>query len=294
MNLYKSALLLSLVLMMFQACAPASGDHPGTEFMPDMQHSVAYEANVNTDYRLNVWDDESKVKRKDMSMPRHPVAGTIPRGATGMFYAESSAVEKRMANSVEGRMVIPENGFVPFYYDNTEEERLRAQAEILSNPFPIRDADLKRAKGLYDIYCGICHGEKGDGNGYLVRDDGGVYPNAPANFLLDDFVNSSPGRYYFGIMHGKNVMGSYSEKLSYEERWQVIHYIRSLQAKDKGLAYDENANTLNSFAIPGSAIQSSNIDSTQLGEMDTNNHETDQHDQDEGDGSHEDQNNEHH
>jgi hypothetical protein len=46
-------------------------------------------------------------------------------------------------------------------------------------------------------------------------------------------------------MHGKNVMGSYADKLSYEERWQVIHYIRALQAQNKGLQYDENGNTLN-------------------------------------------------
>ena len=31
-------------------------------------------------------------------------------------------------------------------------------------------------------------------------------------------------------MYGKNVMGGYSDKLSYEERWQVIHYIHSLIA----------------------------------------------------------------
>ena len=40
-------------------------------------------------------------------------------------------------------------------------------------------------------------------------------------------------------MYGKNVMGSYKDKISYEERWQVIHYIRSLQAKDKKLEYSE-------------------------------------------------------
>jgi len=33
------------------------------------------------------------------------------------------------------------------------------------------------------------------------------------------------------------VITSYSDKLSYEERWQVIHYIRSLQAKSQGREY---------------------------------------------------------
>jgi len=46
------------------------------------------------------------------------------------------------------------------------------------------------------------------------------------------------------------VMGGYSDKLSFEERWQVIHYIRSLQAKSKSLEYGEKANTLSNIEQP--------------------------------------------
>ncbi len=106
---------------------------------------------------------------------------------------------------------------------------------------------------MYNIYCGICHGDKANGGGYLVRDDGGKYPAQPANLVSDDFINSSEGRYYHGIMYGRNAMGGYSDKLSYEERWQVIHYIRSLQAETKSLKYNENENTLNN-ATPASKL----------------------------------------
>ena len=48
----------------------------------------------------------------------------------------------------------------------------------------------------------------------------------------------------------------FKDKISYEERWQVIHYIRSLQAKEKKLEYSEEANTLNSaYGTPGSQFQ---------------------------------------
>ncbi len=40
-------------------------------------------------------------------------------------------------------------------------------------------------------------------------------------------------------------MGGYGDKLNFEERWQVIHYIRSLQAASKNVKYDETANELN-------------------------------------------------
>ena len=45
-------------------------------------------------------------------------------------------------------------------------------------------------------------------------------------------------------------MGSYKDKISYEERWQVIHYIRSLQAKEKKLTYNQLENTLNEVDVP--------------------------------------------
>ena len=54
-------------------------------------------------------------------------------------------------------------------------------------------------------------------------------------------------------MYGKNVMGAHADKLSYEERWQVIHYIRSLQAAEQGLVYSEEENTFTND-IPGSEI----------------------------------------
>ena len=76
----------------------------------------------------------------------------------------------------------------------------------------------------------------------------------PANFLLDEFLSASNGRYYHSIMHGRNQMGSYADKLSYDERWNVIHYIRSLQAKEKGLVYSQLENTFNNIDKPAGAM----------------------------------------
>ena len=45
-------------------------------------------------------------------------------------------------------------------------------------------------------------------------------------------------------------MGGYSDKISYEERWNVIHYIRSLQAKELKLTYNQVENTLNNVDRP--------------------------------------------
>lgn len=235
--------ILAFIFMLFlSSCQSAGGNQTGSEYMPDMAHSVAYESNVYGYYYNNRWGTEEELHK--MVQPRGPVKGTIARGYAGGIHPY---------NSERGISYKP-NGSVPYYYANTEEERARATAEIINNPYPITTAGLEKGKLLYNIYCGICHGEKGDGAGYLLRDDGGKYPVQPAIFTLDDLINSSNGRYYHAIMYGRNTMGGYSDKLSYEERWNVIHYIRSLQAASKKLEYSEKANTLNKTDTPFSLI----------------------------------------
>ena len=200
-----------------QSCMPGK-DKPGYEYMPDMAHSIAYEANYATYYSFNQFVDEATYY--EMAQPRTPVKGAVSRNSE--YYP----------------------------YPNTEEGRQKAIDEIVMAPTPITQEALENGKKLYNIYCAICHGEKGNGEGYLVREDGGKYPAQPADFTLDKFVNSTNGLYYHTIKYGRNLMGSYADKLTVDERWDVIHYIRSLQAKAKGLEYSEKANTLNDWAIP--------------------------------------------
>lgn len=245
-------------LVTLASCQQSGGEQTGSEFVPDMVHSIAYEANVYTDYDLNSWDKESVISRRKLVQPRKPVEGTVPRGFSsvgvndGVFTSAEEAVAFTVAHQKknEGIAYTP-NGSVPYYYPDTEDGRALAIQQLIYNPFPITQGGIARGQELYGYYCGICHGEKGDGAGYLVRDNGGKYPAQPANFLLDDLINSSNGRYYHGIVYGKNAMGGYADKLSFEERWQVIHYIRSLQAKEKKLQYNHEANTLNAdYGVP--------------------------------------------
>lgn len=255
MNTLKNFAFLLFAVAAFASCSGPSGNYPGTDYMPDMGYSVANEANVYNNYWANSWDEQSVISRKETSMPRLPVKGTIPRGYAG--YALSANPDGTLAllngeTSVHA-ISTPINGDVPYYYADTDDDRARAIREIVKNPFPISAAAIERGKNLYTIYCGICHGDKADGSGYLVRDNDGKYPAQPANLVNDEFTAASEGRFYHAIIYGKNAMGGYADKLSYEERWDVMHYIRSLQAGAKGLKYDENENTFNN-ATPASKV----------------------------------------
>lgn len=237
-----TTVLMPIILMSlavgFSACSSADGNNPGHEYMMDMGHSVSYEANTIDEFYYNRWDP---AQYYDLSAPRTSISGTIARGEAGISKYYSSTIPEKYREALQDEEI---NGSVPYYYGDTEDERQRAIKEIINNPIPITKESLANGKELFDIVCAICHGPKGDGNGYLVR-DGGKYPSQPANFLSDDLINSSNGRYYHAIMHGKNVMGSYADRLSYTERWEVIQYIRSMQATSKGKKYNETENTFN-------------------------------------------------
>jgi cytochrome c553 len=244
-KIFSGIFAATLALVSFEACSPAHGNSAGHEYMPDMAHSIAYEASTTDEYSLHTWNDKSvRTVQQLWGAPRLPIKGTIPRGSVGLAAHGFDADYAEILHGGGRGISTPVNGNVPYYYADTEEERVRATKEIVMNPLPITKTGLAKGKALWITYCGICHGEKCAGNGYLVSEENpnAKYPAQPANLVLDTFANGNNGRLYHAIMYGKNVMGNYADKLSYEERWQVIHYIRSCQADVKKLQYDEKAN----------------------------------------------------
>ena len=117
-------------------------------------------------------------------------------------------------------------GYVPFDIDNTTEGFELAKT-TLANPLDSAgEVDLARGKELYDVYCGICHGNKGKGQGNLVKRE--KILGIPS---YDDAGRAiTAGSIYHTIYYGKNAMGSYANQLKEEERWQVVSYVLKLKA----------------------------------------------------------------
>ena len=139
-------------------------------------------------------------------------------------YQESDA----FANGVEAQLpadgTIP-RGYTPFEYSNDITGYDFAKAELKS-PLDSTQFDEPRAKELYNIYCGICHGNKGDGKGNLVKRE--KILGVPSYDDAGRAINT--GSIYHVIYYGKNSMGSYANFLSEEERWQVVAYVEKLKA----------------------------------------------------------------
>lgn len=116
-------------------------------------------------------------------------------------------------------------GFIPFDYENSTEGYQLAK-ETLKSPLDSTQIDLERGKELYNIYCGICHGTKGNGQGNLVKREKilGIPSYDDAGRAITE------GSIYHTIYYGKNAMGSYANQLNEEERWQVVSYVLKLKA----------------------------------------------------------------
>ena len=115
-------------------------------------------------------------------------------------------------------------GYSLFDFVNTNEDFERAKLELM-NPLDSTQVNFAKGKELYNIYCGICHGTKGNGQGNLVKRE--KILGIPS---YDDVGRAiTQGSIYHTIYYGKNTMGSYANQLNEEERWQVVSYVLNLK-----------------------------------------------------------------
>ncbi len=84
---------------------------------------------------------------------------------------------------------------------------------------------MAKGQNKYTVYCSMCHGGVGDGNGVTKTRGMIVTPSYHNNRLRD----MTDGEIFNTITNGKGLMGYYKDKLSVEERWAVIAYVRALQ-----------------------------------------------------------------
>lgn len=120
---------------------------------------------------------------------------------------------------VEGTVA---RGHIPYEFEDSEEGYQAAKIDLKS-PLKEGEYDKVKAKDLYRIYCASCHGDNGDGNGYLVQRE--KFLGVP-NFKDRDITE---GSIYHVIMYGRNMMGSHSPQLLHNERWQIVHYVQNLK-----------------------------------------------------------------
>lgn len=100
---------------------------------------------------------------------------------------------------------------------------LEVADRTLRSPLQATAENLAAGKKLYDVYCAVCHGATGLGDGPVA---GGAL--APANLANPLIQQKSDGHFYAVIRNGLRGMPQYHEALTAQERWQVVLYLRVL------------------------------------------------------------------
>ncbi|MBV8780448.1 MAG: cytochrome c [Phycisphaerae bacterium] len=92
-------------------------------------------------------------------------------------------------------------------------------------PFQITHSDLERGRVQFNIFCSVCHGQTGEGNGMIVQR--GFTP--PPSYHIDRLRNAPVGHFFQVISNGYGAMYSYNERIKPDDRWRIAAYIRALQ-----------------------------------------------------------------
>lgn len=163
---------------------------PNYQYMPNMYESVAYEA-----------------------YSQHEIFEPVTGGSAAMEPVKGSVAR----------------GWMPYDIDNNLEGYAFAKTN-LKNLTPYTEDRFAKGGQLYAVYCGICHGNKGDGQGTLVKREKilGVPAYNDAGRAITE------GSVYHVMYYGINSMGSYASQMTEDELWMVDHYVMYLKDKLDG------------------------------------------------------------
>ncbi len=99
-----------------------------------------------------------------------------------------------------------------------------ASADKLANPYKGDASAIAAGKKLYDMYCAVCHGKKGRGDGPA----GMALKPRPANLASAAVQRQSDGALFWKITNGNPPMAAYKHTLTEAQRWQLVTFLRTL------------------------------------------------------------------
>jgi len=121
-------------------------------------------------------------------------------------------------------------------------------------PVSVTREMIMRGKDRYNIYCSMCHGGTGVGNGIITNY--GIVP--PPSFYDQRIIDMPDGEIYSAIYNGVRTMSSYRHQIPVEDRWAIVSYIRTLQ-RSRSVSGQE----LEQFSMNAEQLQSAVSEDTE-------------------------------
>lgn len=214
---FVTSLFVGLSAAVLLTSCGAGGEDQGTEYAPNMYHSVAYEP-----YTQIVDEDAG----------RWVTSIDYPDGHAEYFNSNKFNPNRmNMRESAPNTVSRNKNGWLPY---RIGKDSLAYASAHMKNPLDSTAEVIASGKALYEMYCDHCHGPKGAGDGKVaagVKIDGvqkGNYNGVP-DYKSDALKNISEGHIFHVITHGKGLMWAHGSQISPEDRWKIAKYVKTLQ-----------------------------------------------------------------
>ena len=167
--------------------------------------------NLNMDFQEKFEAQEANPFFADGAAMRPPVAGTVARG------------QLRTTGNAD-----------------VEYGRTGAGGFVADIPLDVTPALLERGQERYNIFCSVCHGPSGDGQGVIMVGNAGQgYGYTPAPTYHSDYLRGIEDGYLYNVIaNGVRSMPSYGHELPVDDRWAVVAYIRALQTSQNATEAD--------------------------------------------------------
>ena len=99
-------------------------------------------------------------------------------------------------------------------------------------PMEITEKFVVRGKGKFEIYCAVCHGVDGSGNGLVAARARSILSptwTPPSSLHQEPLYQQPDGKLFSTITNGIRKMPGYGSQISAADRWAIVTYIRALQ-----------------------------------------------------------------
>src|SRR5205823_13949320 len=106
-------------------------------------------------------------------------------------------------------------------------------------PFAVTEKVLKRGQGRFEIFCSVCHGYTGAGDGMVVKRGF----TTPPSYHEPRLQTAPVGHFYNVITKGYGAMPAHNYLVPPEDRWAIAAYIRALQLSQKKQELSEKGGT---------------------------------------------------
>jgi mono/diheme cytochrome c family protein len=112
-------------------------------------------------------------------------------------------------------------------------------------PMAVTAQMARRGQERFNIYCSVCHGMTGAGDGLVAKRAEALQEPLwipPTSLLSEPVVIQPEGQIFDTITHGVRTMPPYGDRITPEDRWAIILYVRSLQRSQAASLDDVPAN----------------------------------------------------